>query len=227
MHLERYFPDYTPPPPPSAGRHSNFKPMSLLRHAPTCLAIVSNCAGQGNMSIVMVLTSLVLHHQGHSLASIAISMSIHTVGMYAFSIPLGGLADRFGRGKVMFPGVAITLVGAGLVAFTGSYESITLGAFLVGLGWSAANISATALIADQVQTAERGRAIGVNDSFAGGISVLLAIVTGPLIQGYGLPAAGLLAVLVALAPLVMLLAVRTAERSGRRRSAEALPRSAR
>ena len=68
--------------------------------------------------------------------------------MYAFSIPLGRLADRAGRGAVMFPGVAITLVGAGLVAFADPYWLITLGTFLVGLGWSAANISATALIAD-------------------------------------------------------------------------------
>ena len=217
LHLERYFPEYAPPPPPAAGAKTDFRVMSLLRRVPVCLAIVANCAGQGNMSIVMVLTSLVLHHHGHSLASIAISMSIHTMGMYAFSIPIGSLADRFGRGKVMFPGVAISLVGAALVAFTEGYTSITVGAFLVGLGWSGANIAATALIADEVQTAERGRAIGVNDSFAGGISVLMAIATGPLIQVYGVPAAGLLAVLVALAPLLMLAAVRAAQGTTRRR----------
>jgi MFS family permease len=65
-------------------------------------------------------------------------------------------------------------------------------------------VSATALIADQVETAQRGRAVGVSDSFAGGVSVIAAVVTGPLIEFYGLPAAGLTAVLMAVPPLAML-----------------------
>jgi len=208
MHLERYYSGYVPPPPPPAGQRPTFSARRLLRQIPIRLAIVSNCAAQGNMSIVMVLTSLVLAHHGHSLGSIAFSHAFHSAGMYAFSIPLGKLADRAGRGAVMFPGVAITLVGAGLVAFSEPYWSITLGTFLVGLGWSAANIAATALIADHAETEERGRAIGVNDSLAGAVSVLMALVTGPLIQWHGLSAAGLTAILVSLAPLLMLLAIR-------------------
>jgi MFS family permease len=123
--------------------------------------------------------------------------------MFGFTIPLGALADRIGREKVMYPGVATTLVGAGLVAFAGGYWAVTLGTFLVGLGWAAANVAATALIADHSNTAERGRAIGFNDSFAGAMSVFTALVTGPLIEWHGLPAAGVTAVLVAAVPLVM------------------------
>ena len=223
MHLERYYPDYRPLLRPLEGRRPAFRALNLLRNVPTRLAIVSNCAAQGNMSIVMVLTTLVLNHHGHSLVSIAVSMALHTTGMYAFSIPFGKLADRFGRGTVMFSGVATSLVGAGLVAFTEPYWSITLGAFLVGLGWSAANIAATALIADHAETAERGRSIGVNDSFAGGVSVLMALVTGPLIEWFGLPSAGVAAVLVSLVPLLMVLAVRAEQRSARRRSAASSP----
>ena len=48
-----------------AGRRRNSAPGSLLRQPTTRLAILSNCAGQGNMAIVMVLTSLVLSHHGH------------------------------------------------------------------------------------------------------------------------------------------------------------------
>jgi MFS family permease len=118
------------------------------------------------------------------------------------------MADRHGRNIVMYPGVATTIVGAGLVTFTAGLLPVTLGTFLVGLGWAAANVSATALIADQVRTHERGRAIGVADSFAGAISVAVAVVTGPLIAWMGLAAAGWTAVLVAAIPLVMLAASR-------------------
>ncbi len=214
MHLERYYPDYKPLPMPlpPTGKRPNFSALTMLRNTPIRLAIVSNCAAQANMSIVMVLTSLVLSHHGHSLGVIAFSHMFHTAGMFAFTLPLGKLADRFGRDKVMFPGVATALIGAALVAFTGHLLAVTLGTFLVGLGWAAANVAATALIADQVETTERGRAIGVNDSFAGAVSVIMGLVTGPLIQWSGLPTAGGVAVLVSVPPLLMLFTIRIKER---------------
>jgi MFS family permease len=205
--LAHYYPGYVPPPRPT-GAATRFRAVDLLRNPRTRLAIVSNCAAQGNMSIVMVLTSLVLAHHGHSLGAIALSHMFHTTGMFAFTIPLGMLADRLGRPVVMFSGVATALLGAILVTFTGAFESVTFGTFLVGLGWAAANVAATALIADHSDTAIRGRAIGVNDSFAGGMTVAMAVVTGPLVQWSGLPAAGMTAVAIAAIPLLMLAAGR-------------------
>lgn len=206
VNLAQYYPG-TPPPPSSAeieAAAASFSVMRMLRHRPTRLAIVSNCSAQGNMSIVMVLTSLVLHHHGHSLAAIAFSHMFHTAGMFAFTIPIGRLADRVGRERVMYPGVAVALVGASLVTFSGMLWSVTLGTFLVGLGWAAANVATTALIADTSETAQRGRAIGVNDSFAGAVSVVTALITGPVVEWYGLPAAGIAAVLFALVPFALL-----------------------
>jgi len=208
MNLAHYYPDYVPPARTPGESSTAFSALYLLRYGPTRLAIASNCAGQGNMAIIMVLTSLVLHHHGHSLTAIAFSHVFHTAGMFAFTIPLGWLADRIGRVTVMIPGVAVTLIGAIFVTYTEGYWLITLGTFLVGLGWAGANVAATAMIADHAHTEHRGRAIGLADSFAGGISVLAAAVTGPLIDLYGLSAAGLTAVLVAAVPLVLLPTVR-------------------
>lgn len=201
LKLDQYYPGCIPSKPHSRRHGVGFSAGGLLRQLPIRFAVVCNCAGQGNMAIMMVLTSLVLHHHGHDLAAIALSHSFHSAGMFAFTIPLGRLADRIGRRKVMVAGVATTLFAAGLVSFTEAYWSITLGTFLVGLGWAAANVAATALIADHSQTEERGRAIGLNDSFGGAMTVLMAVVTGPLIELYGLVAAGVLAILVALMPL--------------------------
>lgn len=205
QNLHRYYEGYVPPPRPVVANPSAFRVTTLLRHRPTRLAIVANCAAQGNMSIVMVLTSLVLAHHGHGIGAIAASHTFHTAGMFAFTIPLGKLADRIGYERVMIPGVAVALAGAGLVTFADFFWSITLGTFLVGIGWAAANVAATALIANQVETAERGRAIGINDSCAGGMSVVAALITGPLIEWNGLPAAGIAAVVIALVPLAMAL----------------------
>jgi MFS family permease len=211
MNIGDYYPDYVPSQRKPSELRSSFSVAGLLRNNETRLAIASNCAGQGNMSIVMVLTSLVLHHHGHSLTAIAFSHMFHSIGMFAFTIPLGRMADRHGRGIVMYPGVATTIVGAGLVTFTSGLIPVTLGTFLVGVGWAAANVAATAMLADYAETHERGRAIGVADSSAGAVSVAVALATGPLIAWGGLAAAGWTAVIVAAIPLVMLAISRTGD----------------
>ena len=203
MNLKDYWPGHAPSEKRGAIASGEFSAMAMLRNPSTRLAIVSNCAATGNMSIVMVLTSLVLAHHGHSLSAIAISHTFHSVGMFAFTIPLGKLADRIGRGSIMFPGVFVSLIGAALVAFTPNLVTVTLGTFLVGVGWAAANVAATAYIADQVTTTERGRAIGLNDTFAGVSTVFAAFVTGPLIEWYGLPATGAVAMLLAAVPFML------------------------
>jgi MFS family permease len=203
LNLGRYYPGYVPP-TRAGGPLKPFDAWSLWRFAPTRLAILSNCAGQGNMAIVMVLTSLVLAHHGSSLTAIAFSHMFHAAGMFAFTIPLGWAADRYSREWVMYPGVAVTLIGALCVTYGDGYWLVTLGTFLVGLGWSAANVASTALLADHAETEHRGRAIGVSESGAGAMTVLAAVVTGPLVECTSLPAAGVVAVLIAAVPLAML-----------------------
>lgn len=202
--LERYYPGIKLPLRTASAEDSGLDAWDLLRHFPTRLSIVANCAGQANMTIVMVLTSLVLDHHGHSLAAISISQAFHSTGMYVFSIPFGRLSDRFGAKAVLLWGVGTTLIGAGLVAFTEQWWTVTLGTFLVGAGWSAANIASTAQIADGVATHQRGRAVGFNDTFAGAITVVLSAITGPVVQYFGIQMTGLLAVAVAAAPFLML-----------------------
>ena len=117
MNLQRYYPDYQPP-ARRTREAAEFTVAGMLDRDRVRMAIVSNCAAQGNMTLVMVLTSLVLSHHGHSLAAIAFSHMFHSAGMFAFTIPLGRLTDRIGHDRVMYPGVATALVGAALVAFT-------------------------------------------------------------------------------------------------------------
>lgn len=218
QNLADYYPGYTPP-PRRAGPEVEFSARRLMRNPRVRLAILANFAGQGNMSVVMVLTSLVLHHHGYSLSEIAFSHMFHSLGMFAFTIPLGRIADRVGREAVLIPGVGIALVAACMVAFSGEYWLVTLGTFLVGLGWAAGNVAATALIADSAETHERGRAIGVNETAAGFANMFAACATGPLIELGGLSAAGVAAVVIALPPIILFATQRMAPRARRERTA--------
>lgn len=203
MNLAAYYPGYRAAEAPRAVGG----PIAALmfRTGSIRLALISNAAAQGNMSVVMILTSLVLAHHGHSLSAVALAHMFHSIGMFGFSIPLGLLADRFGRGKVMVPGVAASLAGALMVVFLDGYWLITLGTFIVGIGWSATNIAATSRIADFVATTERGRAVGLNDTCAGVMTIVVAVITGPLVESHGLGAAGIAAALLTAVPLLLVL----------------------
>jgi MFS family permease len=215
MNLAHYYPGYVPPVHEADGQRAAFNWRAAIRPLPIRLAIACNCGAQGNMSVIMVLTSLVLHHHGYSLSAIAFSHMFHSAGMFAFTIPLGWLSDRIGRSRVMYPGLAVTMVGASLVIFPQAYWAVTLGTFLVGLGWAAANVASTAYIADHSRTVERGRTIGLSDTWAGGTSVVMAVMTGPLIAWSGLPATGIMAIAVSSLPVLLLPAVLAERRRAR------------
>lgn len=215
MNLARYYPGYVPPPHASEGPGAPFDWREAARPVPIRLAIACNAAAQGNMSVIMVLTSLVLHQHGYSLSAIAFSHMFHSAGMFAFTIPLGWLSDRIGRGRVMYPGLAVTMAGAALVVFPQAYWAVTLGTFLVGIGWAAANVASTAYIADHAGTARRGRTIGISDTCAGAASVVMAVLTGPLIAWSGLPATGIMAIAVSLLPALLVPAVLAERRRAR------------
>src|SRR3712207_795508 len=115
---------------------------------------------------MMALTSVSLAHHGHEFSAISVSVAIHVVGMFGLSLPLGRLCDRFGRRPVLVGGLAVLAAGAILVPSSSGYWLATFGTFLVGVGWSAAGVAASALLADTTEPALRGRVIGVNDSCA-------------------------------------------------------------
>ena len=95
MNLQAYWPELPPNKNPEPEKQDSFSARQLLADPSIRLAILSNCAGTGNMSIVMVLTSLVLHDHGHSLFAIAVSHTFHSAGMFAFTIPLGATGGSF------------------------------------------------------------------------------------------------------------------------------------
>ena len=73
MNLRAYWPDLPPTTKKEEPSSTPFNARRLLADPSMRLAIISNGAATGNMSIVMVLTSLVLHEHGHSLFAIAVS----------------------------------------------------------------------------------------------------------------------------------------------------------
>lgn len=162
-------------------------------------------AAQGQMVMLMAMTSLALRHQGCSFELISVSVAIHVIGMFGFSWFVGKLADTYGRKPVMLSGLVLSGLGAVLVATSPAYTIITLGTFLVGLGWSGAYVGATTVVTDVTAPGERGRAVGRLDLWSNGAGAILPILAGFLVEGLGIWAIGLAGVVILMYPLWLLL----------------------
>ena len=75
---------------------------------------------------------------------------------------------------------------------------IGVGLFLVGLGWSACDLGATAAISDLTTPAERGGALGFTD-----LVTSLAAAVGALAGGFVLESSGIAVVGIAMAVLMI------------------------
>ena len=182
---------------------------TLLAHPGALLGLVTMALGHTVMVSVMVMTPLHMHHGGASLRVIGLVISLHVLGMFAFS-PLTGLAvDRWGGRSCGLAG-AVVLVVAGLLAAQapiGWSAGLAIGLFLLGLGWSFTLVSGSTLVVKSVPLAERAGAQGASDLVmglaAGGGGALAGVVVGQL--GYSVLGAcsAVLAAIVALASLLI------------------------
>jgi MFS family permease len=207
--LTRYYPNHVPTAQQRAFEEAGPQGVkAFLRDYPKFTAFVAYFMVQGNMSMMMAMSSVVLDHHGHELPAISLAVAFHVVGMFGFALPFGRMSDRLGRRQAMLLGVVLAGGGSLVVVATPDYWPITFGVFLVGLGWSAVGVAATALIADRCSPAERGRAIGANDTFGGAASIAMPLSGGPLAAVFGLPVVGVFGMAVMLVPLVLLLRLR-------------------
>jgi MFS family permease len=219
--LGRYHRGYSPPQEQAVDGAEPRAVLTFLRDPRLQVAFAASFAAQGNMSMIMAFTSLALEHHGHSLPVISVAVTIHVIGMFGFSLPLGWLADRAGRRAVMVLGFVFLGGGAVLLAATPRYWMIVTGTFMVGVGWSAATVAATAVIADVTRSIERGRAIGANDTASAAAAIALPLLAGPAVELFGLSALGMLGAGLMVPPVVLLL-TRMKEPTPRHR-AEGIP----
>ncbi|HEX2175712.1 MAG TPA: MFS transporter [Nocardioidaceae bacterium] len=155
----------------------------------TAAAMAAIGVAHAVMVSVMVMTPLHMHHGDASLNIIGFVISVHVLGMFAFSPLVGWLTDRVGRGAMLAVGGGVLLAAVALAgrAPEGHSTGLVVGLFLLGLGWSCCLIAGSALLVDSVPFAERPGVQGASDLvmglFAAGGGALAGVVVATL--GYG------------------------------------------
>jgi MFS family permease len=200
------------------GRHALRTGLRAIRSSRRAgLALLAVVAAHGCMAAVMSMTPLHLqlltegplagHSPGHAHAAgtdvfvlIGFTISLHIAGMYALSPVMGWLTDRVGRLPVILLGHGLILLAAVVAGFGQAQPGlVTVGLVLLGLGWSAATIAGSTLLAESVGSGDRVLVQGVSDTLMGVAGALGSGFAGVLMSGIGYLGLNLVAGVVAAA----------------------------
>jgi len=184
MDLGRYWPGHQAEVEP-AHTAAKVTLMTFARNYPQVVALAAMSVLFGNMTMMMSLAPLTMSADGMALTAISMTVSLHVVGMWGFSLPIGKLADRFGRRRVVLAGVLLSTAGTLLVALTHTLPPMVVGLFIIGLGWACGNVATAAIVADTTPPRFRGAAMGANSSFSAVASVAAPLLGGLLVQLWG------------------------------------------
>jgi MFS family permease len=136
------------------------------------------------------MTPVHMAHVDVTLTIIGLVISVHVLGMYAFSPVVGAMSDRLGRVRVIQIGLILLLISAAVSGFSqpNSVLTLGLGLFLLGLGWSCTLIAGSSLLAESVDQKFRLSAQGASDlvmnlsGAAGG--AIAGVIIGVLSYGF-------------------------------------------
>lgn len=178
----------------------------IYRERPAQVATAAMLFGQLVMVMLMVITPLHMRVHQHAIGSISFVISAHVVGMYAFSIISGRLADRWGRLQVIITGGIFLILACLAATLSPAVVPLSVALFLLGLGWNLCYVGGSTLLSDQLSAAERARTQGFNDLLVGLASAAGSLGSGIVFAGLGYNAMGLVGTTAALIPLTMTLA---------------------
>lgn len=137
------------------------------------------------MIMVMGMTSLYMKDLEHTLEGISLVFSAHTLGMFAFSMVAGRLADSWGRGSVILVGAAMMIASVILAPVSVAVLPLAVALFLLGLGWNLCFVGGSALLADHLTPKERSRTQGFNDLLVALASAIGSLGSGMVFARYG------------------------------------------
>lgn len=181
---------------------------AVVAASPSARAAVATIAAAHAVMVgVMVMTPVHMGHHGADVRLIGITISLHILGMYAFSPVFGRLSDRFGPRAVLGLGLGQLLAAVVLAALSTPRggAGFLLGLLLLGTGWSAALIASSALLTASLPIGSRAQAQGLSDlgmNVAGGSAGALSGVLMTLL-GFTLMAATTILLLLVPASLIL------------------------
>jgi len=189
---------------PESTPHGEIRTIREIILQPAALtAVLAMVLGQVVMVALMVITSRHMNQHQHGLTDISRVIQSHTVGMYAFSVLSGYLADKWGRGYVILSGAGMLLLACVLAPLSPDVVPLAVALFFLGLGWNFCFVGGSTLLADQLSPAERSRTQGFSDLLVGLASATASLTSGFVFAATNYTIMSIVAGGLSLIPLVM------------------------
>lgn len=140
-----------------------------------CVLIGVNQLGFGG---IVPALALYARSFGVSQSAIGLAVAIYGLARFVAAVPVGRLADRFGRRTTLALGGAVSAAGNLMCAWAPNYPTFVLARFVAGTGAALVLTCGLIVIADITDPARRGRTMGIYQG-----TFLFAVGVGPLPGG--------------------------------------------
>lgn len=156
----------------------------IWRNPAARLAVFGMMLGQAVMVGVMTMTPLHMKDGDHELRIIGFVISLHIVGMYAFSPIVGWLVDRVGPHVMIGSGGIVLFAGAELASHTDPEDSlgVFVGLLLIGIGWSFGLIAGSSLLTGSFPVERRVAVQGASDLIMVGAGASAGLSAGVAVE---------------------------------------------
>ncbi|MFG0231983.1 MFS transporter [Achromobacter sp. 413638] len=172
-------------PMPGPAEAAGGRPLAFIARQPRFVtAVVCGAVSYLLMNFLMTAAPLAMHLCGHSQEDANLGLQWHVIAMYAPSFFTGRLIMRFGAGRMVSAGLALTGISAaiGLMGLDVAHFWVTL--VLLGLGWNFGFVGASALVLECHRPEERTKVQSLNDFIIFGIMAVGSFASGGLLAAY-------------------------------------------
>lgn len=177
--------------------------------------MIALALSHATMVSVMAMTPVHLVQNGATLVIVGLTISLHVAGMFGLSPVFGWLADRVGREAIIALGQVLLLAALLLTSFGADHqEAVIAGLILLGLGWSASTVVASALVAESADPLRRTVIQGRADLLMSASGAIGGAIAGPALALLAYNGLALAAVALVVVVLIAV-AFRTATRAQR------------
>lgn len=173
----------TPETPREPAARADEQPVRPLSRLAVVLLMALGTLGQLALNVVLpslpaIGTELQVAPGGERLV-----LSVFLIGFASGQLLVGPLSDRYGRRRILIPGLALYAVLGGAAALTASIEWLLAARLLQGLGAAAGFVIARAIARDTFQGAELVKVFGLL-TLTMGITPGVAPIVGGFLQDY-------------------------------------------
>ncbi|MBR8654643.1 MFS transporter [Achromobacter sp. Marseille-Q0513] len=172
-------------PMPGPAEAAGGRPLAVIARQPRFVtAVVCGAVSYLLMNFLMTAAPLAMHLCGHSQEDANLGLQWHVIAMYAPSFFTGRLIMRFGAGRMVSVGLALTGISAaiGLMGLDVAHFWVTL--VLLGVGWNFGFVGASALVLECHRPEERTKVQSLNDFIIFGIMAVGSFASGGLLAAY-------------------------------------------